>query len=58
MRLCEANAAASAVDFDQDDVPPCDGEAVEERRGYWLCEGCCEALDALADLLPRLKVKP
>lgn len=32
------------------DVPPCDGPRDVQRFGWWLCQGCADALDTLASL--------
>lgn len=48
---CQASAM-DAVQFEnaEDPVPPCDELGTEEVRGWWLCCGCRDALEALAAL--------
>ena len=48
---CEATAMDYALLGSSDPVEPCNGVATCDRRGYHLCLGCAEALDALIGAL-------
>jgi hypothetical protein len=53
MTTCQAQAMDRDVmgeHHDPAEVPPCDGPRDTQRRGWWLCIGCAEALDWLAVL--------